>query len=271
VIIGPDLVYRHGEIQPDANGRARSDKSIKGLKSLMKRDPVAAKEMASRIIKNTYRTLMTRGMRGCFVYCTDHLLAEYLRSRLRGMVAPQVVEQADSIVSAKATASNVIPLRIVTATERAVGKNAAPLIELRFAAGSFSEAQSLEEGAQEWVELPDWIPYQPGFFVAQVVGESMNKRIPNGAWCLFRAAPGGTRNGKIVVVQHRSIDDPETGGSYTIKRYSSEKVMEPDGTWRHTRVELWPETDNPGFEAIVLEVGEDEEFSVVAEMLTVLQ
>lgn len=158
----------------------------------------------------------------------------------------------------------------MTATERAAGRNAAPLIELRFAAGSFSESQSLEEGAQEWVELPDWIPYQPGFFVAQVMGESMNKRIPNGAWCLFRAAAGGTRNGKIVVVQHRSIDDPETGGSYTIKQYSSEKVTESDGTWRHTRIELRPETDSPGFEAIVLEVGEDEEFSVVAEMLTVL-
>lgn len=270
VIIGPDLVYRNGQIQPDASGRARSDKSIKGLKSLMKKDPVAAQEMADRIIKNTYRTLMTRGMRGCFVYCTDRPLAEYLRSRLRGISTEQPVEQIDTVTAAKEPASNVIPLRVVTAAERTAGRNAAPLIDLRFAAGSFSESQSLEEGAQEWLELPDWIPYQPGFFIAQVVGESMNKRIPNGSWCLFRATPGGTRNGKIVVVQHRSIDDPETGGSYTIKRYSSEKVIEADGTWRHTRIELWPETDSPGFEVIVLEVGEDEEFAVVAEMLMVL-
>jgi len=98
----------------------------------------------------------------------------------------------------------------------------------------------------------------------------MNKRIPNGSWCLFRAAPGGTRNGKIVVVQHRSIDDPETGGSYTIKRYSSEKIMESDGAWRHTRIQLMPETDSTGFEPIVLEVGEGEAFAVVAEMLVVL-
>ena len=46
--------------------------------------------------------------------------------------------------------------------------------------------------------------------------------------------------------------------------------MEADGTWRHTRIELRPETDSPGFEVIVLEVGEDEEFAVVAEMLMVL-
>ena len=61
-------------------------------------------------------------------------------------------------------------------------------------------------------------------FVAQVVGESMNRRIPNGAWCLFRAAPTGTREGKVVVVQHRGIADPETGGRFTIKVYISEKA-----------------------------------------------
>lgn len=268
VIIGPDLVYREGNIQPNANGRARSDKSIKGLKSLLKRDPHAANEIADRIIKNTYRTLMTRGMRGCFVYCTDRALADYLRARLRVTDQPIVSPVFGAISATKA--SNVFPLRTVTAAERAEGKNAAPLIALRFAAGSFSEPQSLEENAENWVELPDWVSYQTGLFVAQVVGESMNKRIPNGAWCLFRAAPAGTRNGKVVVVQHRSIADPETGGSYTVKRYSSEKVLEPDGTWRHTRIELAPETDSPGFETIVLEVGEDEEFSVIAEMLMVL-
>ena len=35
------------------------------------------------IIKNTYRTLMTRGMKGCYVYCTDTALAEYLKKLLK--------------------------------------------------------------------------------------------------------------------------------------------------------------------------------------------
>ena len=30
----------------------------------------------------TYRTLMTRGMKGCYVYCTDKALSKYLRSLL---------------------------------------------------------------------------------------------------------------------------------------------------------------------------------------------
>ena len=55
--------------------RARYDKSIRGNKKLMKEHP-------DLIIKNTYRTLMTRGMKGCYVFCTDAETAEYLRGRL---------------------------------------------------------------------------------------------------------------------------------------------------------------------------------------------
>lgn len=77
--------------------------------------------------------------------------------------------------------------------------------------------------------LPAWVRPEAGLFVALVLGESMNCRIPSGAWCLFRANPEGTREGKVVVVQHRSIADPETGGRYTVKLYSSEKVADEDG------------------------------------------
>jgi hypothetical protein len=206
------------------------------------------------------------------VHCTDKPLAAYLRTRLhtasRAMApeAPQAVSPVD--VSAL---SNVVPLRRVSKEERAAGVVAAPVIDLRFAAGAFSDAQALEDDFGDWVALPDWVRLQPGLFVAQVVGESMNRRIPSGSWCLFRANPGGTREGKVVVVQHRSIADPETGGRYTIKLYASEKSPAEYGNWRHQRITLHPDSDRPGFEPIVIEVGEDDDgFSVVAEMLLVL-
>jgi hypothetical protein len=76
----------------------------------------------------------------------------------------------------------------------------------------------------------------------------------------------------VVVVQHRSIADPETGGRYTVKLYSSEKVPAEDGGWRHERITLRPDSDRPGYEPIVIEVGEeDESFAVVAELLMVLE
>jgi DUF2075 family protein len=272
VIIGPDLAYRDGHIVTDATKRASSDQSIKGLKSMLKADPARSLALADAIVKNTYRTLMTRGMKGCYVYCTDAPLAAYLKSRLRAGAAITAVDDVEAGVAAAArTPSNVVPLRRVSKEERDAGAVAAPVIDLRFAAGAFSDAQALEDGAEVWVALPDWVRAQRGLFVAQVVGESMNRRIPNGSWCLFRANPAGTREGKVVVVQHRSIADPETGGRYTVKLYASEKVPAEDGGWRHDRITLRPDSDRPQFEPMVINLDDsDDGFSVVAEMLFVL-
>jgi len=139
------------------------------------------------------------------------------------------------------------------------------------AVGALLIPQALEDGAEDWVALPDWVRAQQGLFVAKVVGESMNRRIPNGSWCLFRVNPAGTREGKVVVVQHRSIADPETGGRYTVKLYSSEKEPAEDGGWRHERITLRPDSDQPHFQPIVINLDDrDDSFTVVAEMLFVL-
>ena len=50
--------------------------------TMYKENPDAALERADEIIKNTYRTLMTRGMKGCYIYCTDPGMREYIRKRL---------------------------------------------------------------------------------------------------------------------------------------------------------------------------------------------
>lgn len=71
VVIGPDLVIRDGQVVTDAGKRSSQDRSIRGYKSMLKAEPETAKGLADRIIKNTYRTLMTRGQKGCFIYCVD--------------------------------------------------------------------------------------------------------------------------------------------------------------------------------------------------------
>ncbi len=84
VIIGPDLVVRNGQVITAPDQRDKHDKSIRGYKKLMKEHPDLARQETDLIIKNTYRTLMTRGMKGCYVFCTDAETAEYLRGRLVG-------------------------------------------------------------------------------------------------------------------------------------------------------------------------------------------
>ena len=81
VIIGEDLRYED-KIITDFTKRARTDQSIKGLKGLYKKNKDEALKTADRIIKNTYRTLLTRGQKGCYIYCVDDKLKEYLKKRL---------------------------------------------------------------------------------------------------------------------------------------------------------------------------------------------
>jgi DUF2075 family protein len=80
VIIGDDLIVRNGEVLVDPSKRDGNDKTIRGYKSMMKNNPEYTKELMRSIIKNTYRTLMTRGMKGCYIYCTDKETSNYFKS-----------------------------------------------------------------------------------------------------------------------------------------------------------------------------------------------
>ncbi|MDF2865339.1 MAG: hypothetical protein K0R72_148 [Clostridia bacterium] len=82
VIVGKDLKYENGQIITDFTQRATTDNSLKGIKKMYKEDSSKALKVADEIIKNTYRTLMTRGQKGCYVYCEDKKLAEYLKNRI---------------------------------------------------------------------------------------------------------------------------------------------------------------------------------------------
>ena len=81
VIIGDDLRYEENHLVTDFTKRAKTDQSIRGLKKMSKENPEQAQKLADEIIKNTYRTLMTRGMKGCYVYATNEGLREYLKER----------------------------------------------------------------------------------------------------------------------------------------------------------------------------------------------
>ncbi len=83
VIIGDDLRYENEQVMTDYTKRAKTDNSLKGLKKMLKSEPEKAAHLADEIIRNTYRTLMTRGQKGCFVYCTDLELAAYLKNRFQ--------------------------------------------------------------------------------------------------------------------------------------------------------------------------------------------
>jgi DUF2075 family protein len=83
VIMGLDLVVRNGIWIPQPQERSSMDRSIQGWKKLIKEHPVDGPKKIEMVIKNTYRTLMTRGLKGCFLFSVDPETNEFLELSTR--------------------------------------------------------------------------------------------------------------------------------------------------------------------------------------------
>ena len=160
--------------------------------------------------------------------------------------------------------SDIIPDEKITPEQR---KTHVRICSLQAVATSFTEQRAPE--VIGWKPLGGVFKLNKDMFIAQVVGKSMEPTIKDGSWCLFRPDQGGSRNGKIVLVESRKILDPETNTSYTIKRYFSEKAAgEDENSFRHKKIILRP--DNKYFDDIVLENVREDEFHVAAEFVEVV-
>jgi len=254
VILGPDFLVRDGVIQTDPSARSRQDQSVKGLKAMAKTSPEDARLVADQIIKNTYRTLMTRGLRGCFVYSVDPETNAYFKSASSARpAARQAPEKYPGLRQ-----------RVLLAEEVRPYENCLPIYALEIAAGGFGEHQLSSDC--DWVELPDSFVARHGYFVARVVGESMNRRIPNGSWCVFSRDIAGSRNGKVVLAELLDRQDPESGGRYTVKVYESRKVS-PSGTdeWRHDSILLKPDSTSGGYKPLEFSENPLESLRIIGE------
>ncbi|MFC1567518.1 hypothetical protein ACFL3R_01605, partial [Thermodesulfobacteriota bacterium] len=73
-----------------------------------------------------------------------------------------------------------------------------------------------------------------------------------------------------VLVQHRKIQDTDIGGHFTVKVYESEKKKEDDGSWRHTKIVLRPDSTSYEYEPIKLTADQAEDLRVIAELVAVM-
>lgn len=150
--------------------------------------------------------------------------------------------------------------------ERGAYRTLLPLLSLQAAAGGFGKGGDVD--TLGWIEVPMARPLGKEFFIAQAQGDSMLPKIRSGDYLVFRANSQGTRQDKIVLAEYRGPADPETGGSYTVKKYRSAKVLDTNGHWKHREVSLLPL--NPEFEPIILSPADETEFRIVGECLGVL-
>ena len=249
VIIGPDMVYKNNRVVTDGFKRSPNDQSLKGFKSMMAHNPKEALQAADTIIKNTYRTLMTRGMKGCYVYCCDPSLAEHFKELMAEKPAEAEIIRIEPVVNDDVKFIDFLPVYSIKA-----------------ACGYFGEGDDVSELG--WIQVEGVGKLNRNMFVVQASGHSMEPRINDGDFCVFRANPAGSRQGKIVLVQHHNYYDSDYAGAYSIKEYRSSKSYDQFGNWQHEKIELLPL--NKDYNPIVIDELESEDFRVIGEFIGII-
>lgn len=265
----PDVIYRaphHGEdegvciyldgLSGHLHGDAATAEYDQRIRTWLRNNAYEVIEIAAHDLHD--EAAMARQFRKLAGYLGANKLRDSLRSDTSWFAR---------VDGSEATREGVV-LRIVRPRAEQRYVKCVPLVQLKVAAGAFSESKNAKDDDWDWVEVDTHHRLRPGMFVAQVVGKSMEPSIPDGAYCLFATPVTGSRQGRTVLVELRDSPDPETGERYTVKRYQSEKVTAEDGAWRHLNITLKP--NNPDFESIELTCEDESSVQVIAEMLEVV-
>lgn len=258
VIIGEDMRFdtNRRKVITDVFKRSSNDRSVMGIKKKLKEDKDNALKIADNIIKNTYRTLMTRGMKGCYIYCCDKELSNYFISQLDNNNAEE---------------ANIIQLSQAIRIEPEVNDDVKyidylPLYSIKAACGKFGEWQNADE--EGWVKVEGYGKLNKSMYLVRAKGNSMLPKIKDGDLCIFRANVVGSRQNKIVLVQHNDYYDSDNEGSYSIKKYSSDKTIDQlTGEWSHEKIIL--KSENTEYENIIIK--DEEGFVVVGEFIGIIK
>lgn len=251
VIIGRDLVYRNNQVQTDADRRAHSDYSLSGTRGDAK--------TIDEIIRNTYKTLLTRGQKGCYIYCEDKALAAFIRDQIQKMRQP--IEQTITPLISE----HVSPI-LDDGPEEEKYISLYPVYTIRAACGAFGDREPVSQLG--WMRVTGHPRKDRNKFIVQAVGHSMEPRIQDGDYCLFEAYQGGSREGKIVLAEHHGEVDEDYEGAYSIKVYRSKKTYNEYGEWEHESIDLWPL--NRAYNTIHIDAEDSDSFRIIGEFVEVV-
>ena len=221
--------------------------------------PTARRELLRRLLELNLKIAAEEELR-----CAEQ--AEQ-RRRARHVRAPSAEPQPTFPAGLAESHASITRLwRIVKPSQAGKYKTCVPILNLKAAAGGFSDWQNPRWDG--WAEVKAHTPLRRGMFIAQVEGHSMEPLISDGAWCLFLRQAPSIRDGMVAIVQHRDIHDPETGGNYTIKRLGRVRGVTADGTPGYIAVRLEPE--NPAFEPMSVSETSETQLQVIGEFVEVL-
>ncbi len=130
-----------------------------------------------------------------------------LKNQKLADIIAQVMEKVDTGVEIKVDVPEKDRFKTYLPFYSAVGK-----------CGPFADGQEVVQDG--WVRVDGKGALDDTQFVVKTEGTSMEGLIEEGSYALFRKLGGGELEGKVLLVQRREASDPETGGAYTIKKFT---------------------------------------------------
>jgi DUF2075 family protein/DNA replication protein DnaC len=227
IIFGPEIIYNtlSKEIEiikenyKDRNGTAT----------------IRDKEVLKEYVLNIYKTIMLRGILGCYIYVCDENLRNYFRKYIY-----LFKENKNPIIE-------VVDLKEIKLIPF---ENSVPLYSLKVAAGEFKFNESLPE--EKFILVPDGVKITQDHFACKIIGNSMNKIVQDGQIALFKRYTGGSRNGLMVIVEYYNHQDLDYGSCYTFKEYYSQKIVNEE-SWQHETIILKPKSFDTSYKEIVID------------------
>ncbi|MDP4913304.1 MAG: DUF2075 domain-containing protein [Saprospiraceae bacterium] len=186
-------------------------------------------------IVNIYKTIMLRGILGCYIYVCDENLRNYFRKHIY-----LFKENKNPIIEiAQPKDIKLIPF-----------ENSVPLYSLKVAAGEFKFNDSIPE--KNFILVPEGVKITKEHFACKIYGNSMNKIVQDGQIALFKWYNGGSRNGLMVIAEYYDHQDLDNGSCYTFKEYYSQKAISEE-SWHHEKIILKPKSFDSSYQDIIID------------------
>lgn len=187
-----------------------------------------------QFIINIYKTIMLRGILGCYLYVSDENLRNYFKKHIYSFN-----ENISPIIDTTETKEiKLIPF-----------ENSVPLYSLKVAAGEFKFNDNIPE--ENFILVPEGVKITKDHFACKIIGNSMNKIVQDGQIALFKWYNGGSRNGLMVIAEYYDHQDLDYGSCYTFKEYYSQKTINEE-SWHHEKIILKPKSFDSSYQDIVI-------------------
>ncbi|MBW3520440.1 DNA/RNA helicase domain-containing protein [Flavobacterium sp. NKUCC04_CG] len=252
-IQGYDLNYIGVIIGSEIGFDVRTNKIIikkENYKDKNGKNSIVDPDILHNYIINIYKTILLRAIRGTYIYVCNPDLRAYFKTYLPTKEINTIAETRELVIH-----------------NQRISENCIPFYDLQISAGIFSDYQTVDE--LKYIEIDRTNRYISDLFACRVIGESMNRIIPNGSIVLFKKYNGGSRNGLICLVESTEIQDVDLGGHYTIKEYESKKIV-GDDYWQHTEIVLKPLSSYDSYQSIRLRDEQTVDFKVIGVFVKVL-